>query len=101
MPSYLACKALAGLCIPGTDVLLATNPNCVCFSFPAAFGCPTGHMLECHYPLSCDEAGCDHLARYGVHGDRLAEARIQGHRRAHQLNIPHHSTCEEEEGLHA
>jgi len=22
--------------------------------------CPFGHMLECHYPLTCDEAECGH-----------------------------------------
>lgn len=22
--------------------------------------CSYGHMLECHYPLTCEEAECDH-----------------------------------------
>jgi hypothetical protein len=22
--------------------------------------CPYGHMLECHYPFTCDEAECSH-----------------------------------------
>jgi len=22
--------------------------------------CATGHMLECHHPMTCDEAECDH-----------------------------------------
>ncbi len=22
--------------------------------------CPYGHMLECHYPQTCEEAQCDH-----------------------------------------
>lgn len=26
--------------------------------------CPTGHLLECHYPLGCDMAACGHLPRY-------------------------------------
>jgi len=26
----------------------------------ACMYCPYGHMLECHYPLTCDEAECDH-----------------------------------------
>lgn len=30
----------------------------------AAFFCHTGHMTECHYPLSCDQAACSHLTRY-------------------------------------
>lgn len=23
--------------------------------------CPTGHQLECHYPLTCEEAHCSHF----------------------------------------
>lgn len=26
--------------------------------------CPVGHMLECHHPLSCEQANCSHLSRY-------------------------------------
>ena len=26
--------------------------------------CPTGHMLECHYPLDCQQAQCSHLWKY-------------------------------------
>ena len=26
--------------------------------------CPTGHLLECHYPLTCDVASCGHLPNY-------------------------------------
>lgn len=26
----------------------------------ACMFCPYGHMLECHYPLTCDEAECSH-----------------------------------------
>lgn len=26
--------------------------------------CPTGHMTECHYPLTCSQAKCSHLSRY-------------------------------------
>jgi hypothetical protein len=22
--------------------------------------CPTGHMTDCHYPYSCEEANCGH-----------------------------------------
>ncbi len=25
--------------------------------------CPYGHMLECHYPMRCEEARCDHYLR--------------------------------------
>ena len=40
-------------------------PVCPCreAGSPGIF-CPTGHMLECHYPLTCDAAGCGHLQRY-------------------------------------
>lgn len=41
------------------------NEYCRCAANPvAAFWCQTGHMLECHYPYGCVEAGCSHLARY-------------------------------------
>lgn len=26
----------------------------------ACMFCPNGHMLECHYPMSCEEAQCSH-----------------------------------------
>lgn len=26
----------------------------------ACMFCPTGHMTECHYPYSCEEANCGH-----------------------------------------
>jgi hypothetical protein len=25
--------------------------------------CPYGHMLECHYPQTCEEARCSHYLR--------------------------------------
>jgi hypothetical protein len=30
----------------------------------ACLFCSTGHMLECHYPMTCSQAQCSHLARY-------------------------------------
>ncbi len=36
------------------------NPKCVCPNLMAAMFCTTGHMLECHYPMSCSEAECSH-----------------------------------------
>jgi len=41
-------KIANGECLTG-----ATNPMACTF-------CPYGHMLECHYPLSCEEAKCSH-----------------------------------------
>jgi hypothetical protein len=26
----------------------------------ACMVCPYGHMLECHYPMTCEEANCSH-----------------------------------------
>ena len=51
------------------------NPECRCCpNLAAAFFCQTGHMLECHYPLTCDEARCSHLAKYdGYSPDEDAE----------------------------
>lgn len=41
------------------------NPACKCKSSSMmAFFCHCGHMLECHFPYTCEEAACSHLARY-------------------------------------
>ncbi len=41
------------------------NPKCKCYpNMMAAFFCSYGHMLECHFPMTCEEADCSHLARY-------------------------------------
>ncbi len=26
--------------------------------------CMSGHLLECHWPVSCEEANCSHLKQY-------------------------------------
>jgi hypothetical protein len=44
--------------IPGSEV-------CVCTTPMQAMFCPFGHMLECHYPMTCSEAHCDHYRREG------------------------------------
>ena len=31
----------------------------------SVFCCPTGHLMECHFPLECEEAACGHLIHYG------------------------------------
>lgn len=38
------------------------NKDCKCPTPQASMFCMTGHMLECHYPLSCREAQCSHFA---------------------------------------
>ena len=42
------------------------SPNCACRNRNpiAPTLCMTGHMTECHYPLGCREAACNHLTRY-------------------------------------
>ncbi len=30
----------------------------------ACMFCQFGHMLECHHPMTCDQAECSHLAKY-------------------------------------
>ena len=35
--------------------------------------CPTGHLLECHFPLQCQYAGCSHLAEYDFPTEQVAE----------------------------
>jgi len=39
-----------------------TNGECPtgAFSPMACMFCPYGHMLECHFPYSCEEAECSH-----------------------------------------
>ncbi len=39
------------------------NPECVCETTAAALLCRTGHLLECHYPKTCEEARCSHWQR--------------------------------------
>ena len=40
-------------------------PHCNCLHQGAApIFCPTGHLLECHFPLNCRDAACSHLDRY-------------------------------------
>ena len=29
----------------------------------SVFYCPTGHLMECHFPLEREEAACGHLTR--------------------------------------
>jgi hypothetical protein len=40
-----------------------SNPDCRCTHSGAALFCMTGHITECHYPLSCDDAQCNHWER--------------------------------------
>jgi hypothetical protein len=35
----------------------ATHPGACMF-------CMVGHILECHHPMTCEEAKCSHLAKY-------------------------------------
>lgn len=73
MPQYGVCKALDGQEVavpenwpaelPKPSPLQAT-PGCVCDNPMAAMFCPYGHMMECHYPMNCEQAQCSHLTRY-------------------------------------
>ena len=40
------------------------NPDCICGSGLRSMYCKTGHMTECHYPMSCEQANCSHMDRY-------------------------------------
>lgn len=41
------------------------TPDCRCWPDQMrAFWCETGHLTECHHPLTCRQAGCSHLERY-------------------------------------
>ena len=42
------------------------NPNCQCRKEGRnPMFCMTGHLLECHYPQSCEEANCSHYQAEG------------------------------------
>ena len=58
------CKALDGHPVEGSDEVLRANPECECHTAMAAMFCPYGHMLECHYPHTCEEAECQHYQAY-------------------------------------
>ena len=50
------------------------NPLCQCKGNPlAAFWCGHGHMTECHFPFSCQEAACSHLRRYDFSEEEIEE----------------------------
>lgn len=36
------------------------NPDCRCLAPMQRMFCMTGHILDCHYPLTCSEAECSH-----------------------------------------
>lgn len=46
------------------------NPECRCRSPVKAFFCSTGHLTECHYSLTCEEAECRDLKLYREAADR-------------------------------
>ena len=56
------------------DVKISASVMCEMLGFdvPRArcMFCSYGHMLECHYPFTCDEAECSHyqqeMEEYGI-----------------------------------
>jgi hypothetical protein len=60
---YGVCKAFDGQVGDSTGEPLEANPACVCPNAMAAMFCSYGHMLECHYPMTCSEAECEHWRR--------------------------------------
>jgi hypothetical protein len=52
------------------------NPLCRCKRDPSrCFWCKHGHLVECHYPFTCLEAGCDHLEKYKLGPVQLIQAK--------------------------
>lgn len=49
--------------IVAREMGVAGNNDCVCPTPMQAMFCPYGHMTECHYPKTCDEAQCSHYLR--------------------------------------
>lgn len=50
-----------------------TVPFCACRTRgeTAPMLCPTGHLLECHFPLECRQAACSHMPVYNPENARL------------------------------
>lgn len=47
------------------------TPLCQCkHDMVRTMFCETGHMLECHFPMTCDQAGCTHLYEYWENADQ-------------------------------
>ena|ERR1051325_8242226 len=75
-------KAMLTLCFPCAEKLMRSeptgqsngrnvypappdNPRCHCWpNGMACFFCQCGHLTECHWPKSCQEANCSHMDRY-------------------------------------
>jgi hypothetical protein len=71
------------------------NPVCECRGNPMrAMCCPVGHMLECHYPYSCDQAGCAHLRKYDFEHDELLEMERDARRRLKAGQLAPYSLAE-------
>ena len=54
------------------------NPHCRCRANSGrTFWCRYGHVTECHYPYTCRQAGCSHLAQYKMDSKEPAELEAQ------------------------
>ena len=64
--NYGPCRAIGDQTfeVDGRKIVWEFNRLCHCNTPMAAMFCSFGHMLECHYPMRCLEAKCDHLSRY-------------------------------------
>jgi hypothetical protein len=60
MPEYGVSQALGGRKVEGSGEILVANPACVCPSPVQVMVCPYGHLLECHYQMTCEQAECGH-----------------------------------------
>jgi len=56
----------------------AIQPTCACGGNPLrASICPYGHILECHYPYTCEEAACGHTLSYEEQEAERREAEVE------------------------
>jgi hypothetical protein len=56
------------------------NPACRCKGSPTG-ACTHGHLLQCHAPYSCAEAGCLHMVGNGYSFDSFHAAQEQARER--------------------
>lgn len=65
------------------------NPGCRCIGNPiAAMFCGMGHMLECHAPHNCADAGCSHLAKYLYTSEEFQKMQSQAREKLRGGQLP-------------
>ena len=59
--------------VDSEDESLRPNPVCICSTVGQVLACATGHLMDCHYPQSCESARCSHWQRNQENPASVAE----------------------------